>query len=131
MRCGGAPPSLDRCQRSDLVASQPLSLPLQTPEPHSLNKPCCPPASIPTDALIRASSDWGPQSPGSLTGKEEPGECKQWQWVAGILGGLSPSWRRAICPEREHPVALARPAALASGNSSWLRPDAVVSADNH
>lgn len=27
MRCGGAPPSLDRCQRSDLVASQPLSLP--------------------------------------------------------------------------------------------------------
>lgn len=58
-------------------------------------------------------------------------ECKQWQWVAGILSGLSPSWREAICPAREHPVALAQPAALASGNSSWLRPDAVVGADNH
>uniref|UniRef100_A0A3Q1GSB5 Nuclear factor 1 B-type n=1 Tax=Acanthochromis polyacanthus TaxID=80966 RepID=A0A3Q1GSB5_9TELE len=29
---------------------------------------------------------------------QELWECKQWQWVAGILGGLSPSWRRAILP---------------------------------
>lgn len=46
-----------------LVALQPSLtglVPVETPELHSLNKPSCPLASIPTDALIRASSDWGP-----------------------------------------------------------------------
>lgn len=60
---------------SPLALKAPLAglVPVETPEAHSLKKPSWPRALIPTDALIRASSDWGPPkapSPGSLTGKE-------------------------------------------------------------
>ena len=52
------------------------------------------------------------------------------------MGGRDPQWPLAQLEESHLPCegAPSRPgsaAALASGNSSWLRPDAVVGADNH
>lgn len=58
-------------------------------------------------------------------------ECKQWQWVAGFFCSLTPSWRRAILPSEGAPSLPGLACCSASGNSSWLRLDALVSADSH
>lgn len=89
-------------------------VPVETPEPHSLYKPSCPLASIPTDALIWASSDWGPPkapSPGSLTGKEG------FYWPCG--------WQPAFKPPTSSSVGLLN---LNNVQRKELKPLSVITA---